>query len=255
MSIIRAQRPHSGFTVVRNDVAQDTRLSYRARGLLIYILSLPDNWRTDSVSLAKEAVEGRDAIRKCLTEMEEAGYLKRSKSQNELGHWETQWTIYDHPEFANPENTEDGFPVIGKSGTIQRTNTKDLLIELQPTVDAPITAREVVGAYVDTWVELHGEKPLTRQIGQLSREARVLLEQGVEPTRLIESAKKCATDGHARLDSSYAWITANGTRSSTTNARTDNLNTGLNLVKQFEAQEGQVAEIEAFRPRQIANDG
>jgi hypothetical protein len=253
MSIIRAQRPHSGFTVVRNDVAQDSRLSFRARGLLIYILSLPDNWRTDSVTLAKEGVEGRDAIRKCLTEMETTGYLKRLKTQNELGHWETLWYVYDHPETTNAENTEDGFPVIGNSGTIERTNTNNLLIELQPAVDAPITAREVVGAYVDTWVELHGEKPLARQIGQLSREARVLLEQGVEPTRLIDSAKKCATDGHARLDSAYAWITANGTRSTTSSARSDNLNTGLNLVKHFEAQEGQ--QIEAVRPRQIANNG
>lgn len=253
MSIIRAQRPHQGFTVVRNDVAQDTRLSYRARGLLIYILSLPDNWRTDSMALAKASLEGRDAVRKALTEMENAGYLKRTKRQNDLGHWETLWYVYDHPDTENLENTEDGFPVLGKSVAIEKTYTKDLLNELQPAVDAPVTARDVVGAYVDAWVELHGEKPLARQIGQLSREARVLLEQGCEPTRLMESAKKCASDGHARLDSAYAWITANATRNVTGTARAENINAGLNLVRQFEAQEGQ--EIEAFRPRQIANDG
>ena len=42
--IIRAQRRET-FTVVNNTAINDNRLSFRAKGVLVYILSKPDNWR------------------------------------------------------------------------------------------------------------------------------------------------------------------------------------------------------------------
>ena len=71
MSIIRSPRVESNFSVISNSVIRDTRLSYRARGVLLDILSRPDNWRISADSLARSGSEGRHAILTALKELRE----------------------------------------------------------------------------------------------------------------------------------------------------------------------------------------
>jgi hypothetical protein len=122
--IIRGPRPDAGFVLVRNEVARDPRLSFRARGLLVSILSRPDNWETNSTQLAREAKEGRDAIRSALNELKAAGYLVHTKRRDEKGHWITTTTVYDTPQ---PEDglSGPGESGAGESGTTRTTDTND----------------------------------------------------------------------------------------------------------------------------------
>lgn len=96
------------FTTIDRETINDERLSFRARGLLAWLLDKPDDWTTDSTRIAADTTEGRDAIRTTLKELEIHGYLVREKYQNNLGHWVTSWTV-----FERPGETEDGFPVVG----------------------------------------------------------------------------------------------------------------------------------------------
>lgn len=70
------------YTVVRNETIEDETLSFRALGLLVYILSKPDNWKTHVSHLAStrkgEKSEGREAVRAALTELEKEGYVTRT---------------------------------------------------------------------------------------------------------------------------------------------------------------------------------
>lgn len=108
MSIVRIERRNK-FTVVPNEVARDSRLSYRARGVLVELLSRPDSWSARSEHLVAHGKEGRDAIRTALRELETVGYLDRQKEQNERGQWVTVTVVRDHVDGA----TEDGFPGVG----------------------------------------------------------------------------------------------------------------------------------------------
>ena len=59
----RGPRLAGNFTILSNAVINDERLSFRARGVLIWLLSKPDDWRTRSDSIAGQSPkEGRDAI-------------------------------------------------------------------------------------------------------------------------------------------------------------------------------------------------
>lgn len=146
MSIRRAPRPDSEFLLVRNDVVRDTRLSYRARGLLVAILSRPDNWRTDSTQLAREAKEGRDAVRAALNELKLAGYLIQTKRRDEKGHWVTETVIFDTPQGKTAGQTGDGISGVGgsgvgDSGTIGTTDTNDLHEDVLECPDSPSSSR------------------------------------------------------------------------------------------------------------------
>jgi hypothetical protein len=97
MTIVRAPRPSEGFTILRNENVRNQTLTFRARGLLAYLLSMPDNWATNSERLQSRWTEGRDAIRSSIKELEAAGYMTLHKAQNDKGQWVSNWIVTDHP--------------------------------------------------------------------------------------------------------------------------------------------------------------
>lgn len=130
MSTIRVQR-RSRFTTIDRETINDDRLSFRARGLLVWLLDKPDDWRCDSDSLAMAASEGRDAIRTALRELAECGYIRRTKTQTSRGQWITETMVFERP----PVDTDDGFPGVGnpdvgnpdvgEPGPLLKTETED----------------------------------------------------------------------------------------------------------------------------------
>lgn len=121
--IIRAPRPDTHYTVLHNATIRDTRLTWKARGLLAYLLSLPDNWRVSSEHLRRVGPDGRDAVRTALTELEAAGYLRRTRHQDpRTGRWTTLTTVYDRPceqpapQSTDTPTTDDGLSGAGQSG-------------------------------------------------------------------------------------------------------------------------------------------
>ena len=59
MSILR-NRTQDSFTVVNKTITKDTKLGITERGLLITILSLPDNWEFTISGLQKILPDGKD---------------------------------------------------------------------------------------------------------------------------------------------------------------------------------------------------
>jgi len=102
--IVRSPRPVTQYTVLSNAVIRDHRLSWKARGILVYLLSLPDNWQTSAEQLVRAAVDGRHSVLAGLTELEEHGYLVRIRRQKANGQWHTSTVVFDNPQ------TVDNFP-------------------------------------------------------------------------------------------------------------------------------------------------
>lgn len=114
--IVRSPRPDRGFTILDNLTLRDPRLSWKARGLLAFLLSMPDNWRTNSDHLQHCGPDGRDSVRAGLRELEAAGYLERRKVRSESGRWSSETVVYDRPrhpqagERIHPSMTDNPAP-------------------------------------------------------------------------------------------------------------------------------------------------
>jgi len=115
--IIRVHRHERDFTILGNATLRDGSLSFRARGLLVFLLSLPPRSPIDSTQLAEDAPEGRDAIRRALRELEAAKYLHRAKVQTADGKWRTESFLFEGPIDSVPDlGAEDAFPGVGEPG-------------------------------------------------------------------------------------------------------------------------------------------
>ena len=116
--VIRVQRS-GGYTVLPNGILRDTGLSLKTKGLFAIILSLPEDWDYSVAGLATVAGCGREAIRSALAEMEQAGYLTRTRSHGEGGKFTgVIYNIRDQvePLSENPTMVEEE-PLSGKPTT------------------------------------------------------------------------------------------------------------------------------------------
>ncbi len=100
-TIHRGKHVH-GFTVLPNTLLQDASLSFRARGLLVMMLSLPADWQTFQTWIEGQGKEGKEAVRTAVKELESAGYLQRFRIKERGRIIGCQWHWYDSPQAGNP---------------------------------------------------------------------------------------------------------------------------------------------------------
>ena len=97
MSVFRVEK-NNNYTVMSNYHLRDKNLSYKAKGLLSFMLSLPENWDYSMNGLVAISKEGIKAIRNILKELQEHGYLSITKKQNRFGQFEYEYSIFECPD-------------------------------------------------------------------------------------------------------------------------------------------------------------
>lgn len=83
MSVLRIHKKQNNFIILDKTCLNESGISWGAKGLHAYLISLPDNWRVRISDLQKRATNGRDAVRALLNELERAGYIKKSMTRDE----------------------------------------------------------------------------------------------------------------------------------------------------------------------------
>ena len=89
------------FTIADNRIMQLQGLSFEARGLYFYMLSLPDDWEFSEGRLAQNGGIGIDKCKRILKELFCIGLLKREFIHNEKGHKKSVYTLYDFSTLEN----------------------------------------------------------------------------------------------------------------------------------------------------------
>lgn len=125
MSVFKIEK-NKNYTIMSNYHLRDKRLSYKAKGMLSFMLSLPDDWDYSINGLVSLSKEGIKAVKNILKELQDNGYLIISKNRNKLGQYEYEYLIYEEPECQKGEvdqgEVENDIQI---NTNIQSTNNKD----------------------------------------------------------------------------------------------------------------------------------
>lgn len=111
--VIRVQKRPNNFVMMDKSFLEDTRLSYKAKGILAYLLSKPDNWKVIVGNLVNYSTDGKASVYAGLKELKECGYYEKTPVRNDKGTRIIRWesTVYEIPlslltDFQEIENLE-----------------------------------------------------------------------------------------------------------------------------------------------------
>jgi hypothetical protein len=134
----------NNFTVINNNILRNQSLSWKAKGILCYLLSLPDDWNLNLAQLQDQSIDGRDKLRTGIKELENAGYVKHTHVRLENGQFSHhEWMIYEEPiTLPLTENPKTENPKMDNPQTEnpQILSTKEKDKELKEIKECPASA-------------------------------------------------------------------------------------------------------------------
>lgn len=130
MSTFRVTKDKNNpYVMINKSSLQDERLSWKAKGLLVYLLSLPDDWKIYETELINHAKDGRDGTRSAIKELIDAGYITRERTRDEKGRLTgTDYNVYEVPTYDGKSNI--GFSNVGKTNTTNNDLTNNKLTKI-----------------------------------------------------------------------------------------------------------------------------
>ena len=194
MAVLRHVDNH-GFTQLNNEMLGRTDMSLKAKGLLSYLLSKPDDWEFSLGAVVKFCgSDGKDSVRSGIKELEELGYLVVLESERNDGRFTGGvWTVSDSPIVT----TESGLPCrenrVGKTASenplrsiyivtnTERTNTKELIPPISPQNDD--RPKAVARSFIDHLNEVTGKR--FRVTDSVVSSVSKRLDDGYSPEDLI----------------------------------------------------------------------
>lgn len=145
------------YTIIDNTALRDDTLSWRATGLLAYLLGLPDDWSINTTDLSRRKTDGRTSTASAMTELEDAGYIIRKKERDNAGRYRTVVHCAESPEMLADlaDQPTLGFP---QRSTRDGQPDADTPTAGKPTDGNPATTKEPEEAPIE-------ELPIEETIG------------------------------------------------------------------------------------------
>ena len=124
------EKKERNYTVIDNTFIKDKTLSAKAKGIMCYLLSLPDDWKIYLSELENNFTDGKTSISSGIKELMEHGYLKRERLHDEQGKFDGYtYQVIENPTFQpKPENPKTGNPYTDnpKTENPQLLNTNNI---------------------------------------------------------------------------------------------------------------------------------
>lgn len=138
--MIHRAKHENNFLRVDYSTVRDETLSFEARGLLIYLLTMADSWEFSIKGIAKQTGKSERSVMRITKELKDAGYIIQEKRKDTKGHFNSyEWHVYEIPELRKNgssgkthlgtelhENRTTANPNYRKSAPIRTNNIKEL---------------------------------------------------------------------------------------------------------------------------------
>lgn len=149
MAILK-NKTQNNFTMISNNVLRDKELSLKDRGVLCTLFSLPDGWKFSIGGLSAIVPDGVHAIRTSIVNLENLGYMERTKARGEDGKYISEIevfterrTVCDYPSRV----TRHGFSVAENQreyniDNIKKKSNTDDVKSISPSDESPTNDRQ-----------------------------------------------------------------------------------------------------------------
>ena len=125
--MIHRAKHERNFLRVDNTTVRDEKLTLEARGLLMYFLTMSNDWEFSVKSIAKQIGKSEKYVMRLTKELKDAGYLVQHKRKDTKGHFSYyEWHVYETPELYQNGSTEKGElgAELPKNGTSVKRNSR-----------------------------------------------------------------------------------------------------------------------------------
>lgn len=159
---------------------KDKSLSWKAKGILSTMLSLPDDWDYSLAGLATISNDGMSATRAAIKELEKYGYLERKpiRKDGKIADWE--YLIYEKPQMekllvenqqvenqqVEKQDVENHTQLNTKESNTNQSNTKELNTYLFEEFWKAYPKKKAKEAARKAWVKLKPDETLGKEIIQ-----------------------------------------------------------------------------------------
>lgn len=205
-SIIRIQKDKNNpYVMLNKTFLNDENLSFKAKGILAYLLSKPDNWQVRVSDLIKHSPDGKTAIYSGLNELKQQGYLEKFPVHidGKIHHWES--IVYEIPTLSKKpivdnqqvvDNSQLDKIEVSENLFVENLNVENLNIENRERNNNEINNIEyndkclLVSSSIPHTENMQGEE---EQINELIIQSQVEL---YEDEALKENIKEIIRDLH-----------------------------------------------------------
>lgn len=147
------------YTVISNVFLRDEKLSLKSKGLLAYVLSLPNDWVLYVSELANHHKDGTSAIYSAFKELTELGYVRRKRERIDGKLGGIDYIISETPilENLNVENLNQEILNQENQQLLNTNNNKVNTLQSNYILDWNDIALEInfndLDAFIDYWTE------------------------------------------------------------------------------------------------------
>jgi hypothetical protein len=209
--IVRIQKRTNPYAQIDKRPLENPDLSWKAKGLLAYLLAKPDDWQIRMEQLANASTDGMKAVRSALAELKEAGHAELKVEHDGEHATGKRWVIKElTAEMTKKAKSAKATDIAEKvtspkeHATNNKTSEKenkpiisdDLFSEEKFELPPPLNTPEIEAAWLD-WEKVRRENkkaltPTTRRM-----QIRELIAMGA--ARALAALKHSAKNGFTGL--------------------------------------------------------
>lgn len=135
-TIIKIKKRVNPYTMIDTSIFLNEKISWKAKGLMGYFLSRPEDWKINLKDLYKQSIDGYDSVKSGLRELKKYGYLELRpiKANGKFASWE--YIVHEVPFIADECETlspQEGFPLVENP------------LEENPPVEKPLKGNPLEG--------------------------------------------------------------------------------------------------------------
>lgn len=160
MGIIRIDKTAGNYFIASKYYVEDEKISWKAKGIMSYLFSKPDDWQIYQTQLEKVSIDGKASVRSTINELIDNGYMTRQSRRKSNGDFNGyDYTLHEYPtndgvRKMEDAKMEDAKMEIAKSDTTNNNSTNNDLTNN----DINTSATKVTQEQFDQWWNLYDKK-------------------------------------------------------------------------------------------------